>query len=226
MSIFEEVVPIPPKDNMNVGLSAASESTMLSVLGIPGKLSDDCSAPSGEVQKRMLMGEDVGPFEVDGLDYAVRTLEQLFGEVKQKMPDLYNEVKTAGLLCVRHRRTNPARFSNHSWGTAIDIYFGSGVYPQGMPKTHRGNLLLAPFFNKYGWYWGAEFSGDSVDSMHFELAEETILKLSNAENKLKLSSKMGQSRDKIFRPYLEASQSADQSRDQAPHRKKGRIATS
>jgi hypothetical protein len=36
---------------------------------------------------------------------------------------------------------------------------------------------LFPFFNAHGWYWGAEFSGDSVDSMHFELAEETIRKI-------------------------------------------------
>jgi hypothetical protein len=41
-------------------------------------------------------------------------------------------------------------------------------------KTYRGCLQLAPFFNKHGWYWGAGFSGKSVDSMHFELAEETI----------------------------------------------------
>jgi len=51
------------------------------------------------------------------------------------------------------------------------------VVDQGEAVTHRGNLILFPFFNKHGWYWGAEFGGDGVDSMHFELAEETILKL-------------------------------------------------
>ena len=40
-----------------------------------------------------------------------------------------------------------------------------------------GMAAIAPIFNRHGWFWGAEFSGDFVDSMHFELAEETILKL-------------------------------------------------
>ena len=29
-------------------------------------------------------------------------------------------------------------------------------------------------FNRHGWYWGAAFSGDSVDSMHFEWSEESV----------------------------------------------------
>jgi hypothetical protein len=74
-----------------------------------------------------------------------------------------------------YKRQNPSSFSNHSWGTAIDLFFGAAAVPQGAQKTARGCLQLAPFFNKHGWYWGAGFSGRSVDSMHFELAEETIL---------------------------------------------------
>ena len=94
------------------------------------------------------------------------------------MPDVATEVKTAGVLCVRARRNNPARYSNHSWGTAIDLFFGDDVVPQGVPLAHRGVVMLVPVLNRHGWYWGGEFSGDAVDSMHFELAEETILKLS------------------------------------------------
>ena len=86
-------------------------------------------------------------------------------------------MKTEGMLCVRHRRKSAVLFSNHSFGTAIDIFFGNKVVDQGVHLAHRGNLLLFPFFNRHGWYWGAEFSGDFVDSMHFELAEETVLKL-------------------------------------------------
>jgi len=83
-------------------------------------------------------------------------------------------VKTEGMLCVRHKRNNPNSFSNHSWGAAIDLFFGRDVVGQGVRKTHRGVLKLAPIFNRHGWFWGAGFSGNSVDSMHFELAEETI----------------------------------------------------
>jgi len=125
-------------------------------------------------------GAEGEPPPVSGLDFAVESIRQVFAEVEVKLPQVFREVKTAGMLCVRHRRSNPARFSNHSWGAAIDLYFGTGVVPQGKALTHRGILLLAPFFNRHGWYWGAEFSGDSVDSMHFELAAETILKMASS----------------------------------------------
>ena len=152
---------------------------MLKVFGKPGPLSPDCSNPSAAFQKRLVSGVDVGPFKISGLAIAAESLKQIFAQVNIEQPDLFKEVKTAGVLCVRARRGNPGRYSNHSWGTAIDLFFGSAVVPQGSHQTHRGIFLLFPFFNKAGWYWGAEFSGDSVDSMHFEMAEETILKLQN-----------------------------------------------
>jgi hypothetical protein len=170
-------VPIPPKDRMNRNLSPAREATMLQVFGPPGTPTVQCSAPSGPFLGRVRSNQDVGPFRVSGLDFAVESLRQLFAEVKGDRPDVFSEVRTAGVLCVRHRRSNPARFSNHSWGASIDLYFGAAVVPQGVSATHRGVLVLAPYFERYGWYWGAEFSGDSVDSMHFELAEETVRKL-------------------------------------------------
>jgi hypothetical protein len=177
MSTLNDEVPIPPKDQMNPGLSSAREDTMLAKFGKPGLLSRDCSEPTGEFRKRIVWGADVGPFKVSGLGYAVESLKLIFAEVRNGLPQVFAEVKTAGVLCVRHRRHNPSRYSNHSWGTAIDLYFGSRVVPMGRPVTHRGVLALFPYFNRHGWYWGAEFSGDSVDSMHFEIAEETILKM-------------------------------------------------
>ena len=150
---------------------------MLKKFGKPGSLTKDCSDPTGKVKKLMKSDINVGPFEVTGLGYAVDSLEQVFVGVLAQLPEVFAEVKSAGMICVRHRRNNPSRFSNHSWGCAIDLYFGKNVVPQGTHLTHRGVLLLVPYFNNHGWYWGGEFSGDSVDSMHFELAEETILKM-------------------------------------------------
>jgi hypothetical protein len=169
-------VPIPPKHTINTNLSPATEQVMLRKFGKPGALTENCSTPTGKFLRRVKSGVDVGPFKVSGLDFAVESLRQIFEEVEQAAPHLL-EVKTEGMLCVRHRRHNPARFSNHSWGAAIDLFFGTRVVPQGTALTHRGIRRLAPFFNRHGWFWGAEFSGDSVDSMHFELAAETILKL-------------------------------------------------
>jgi hypothetical protein len=173
-------VPIPPKEDMNRNLSSAREQTMLEVFGRPGRLTRDCSDPTGDFARRVVT-QNVGPFRVTGFDLAVETLERIFAEVRTEHRDVFDEVKTEGMLCVRQRRGNPARFSNHSWGCAIDLFFGSAVVDQGEPVTHWGNVMLFPFFNKHGWYWGAEFSGSSVDSMHFELAEETIRKIARGE---------------------------------------------
>ncbi len=174
---LSDLVPIPPKELMNPGLSACPEALMLQKLGKPGTLTKNCSDPTGAFKKRVRFGVNVGPFKVSSLDFAVESLLQIFAEVEQKHPQAFQEVRTEGVLCVRHRRTNPARFSNHSWGTAIDLRFGPRVVPQGKKLAHRGMLLLFPIFNRHGWYWGAEFSGDAVDSMHFELAEETVRKM-------------------------------------------------
>jgi hypothetical protein len=177
MTSLADKVPLPPRDAMNAGLSACQERTMMTRFGKPGELTDDCSEATGPFRARVRERFDVGPFRVSGLDYAVESLKQLFSEVKTAMPDVHAAVKNDGMLCVRHRRTNKSVYSNHSWGTAIDLYFGAGVVDQGVHLAHRGNLLLMPYFNRYGWYWGAGFSGDSVDSLHFEMSEETILKM-------------------------------------------------
>jgi hypothetical protein len=169
-----DVIPIPPTNSFNQNLSSASEKLMLQTFGVPGQKSKDCSPATGEFKKRIKARVDVGPFKVTGLDVAVEALKAALDEAEEQIPDVVASLKTAGMLCVRHKRGNPDSFSNHSWGTAIDLFFGTDVIPMGMKKTYRGILQLAPFFNKFGFYWGAGFSGKSVDSMHFELSAETI----------------------------------------------------
>jgi hypothetical protein len=166
-------VPIPPTNTFNEHLTSADEATMTRLLGRPGALSHECSPVTGPFRNKIVSGVNVGPFKVSGLQFAVDSLKLVFEEADQQIPDVVAAVKTAGMLCVRAKRTNPNSFSNHSWGCAIDLYFGTDVVPQKVPQCHQGCLQLSPFFNKHGWYWGAGFSGKSVDSMHFELAKET-----------------------------------------------------
>jgi hypothetical protein len=147
---------------------------MLRIFETPGARTDLCSPVTGPIRARIQTRINVGPFAVSGLDIAVISLKKVFDDADQQIPDVVAAVKTAGMLCVRHKRNNPNSFSNHSWGTAIDLFFGTDVVPQGRPRTYRGCLQLASFFNQHGWYWGAGFSGGSVDSMHFELSRETI----------------------------------------------------
>jgi hypothetical protein len=177
MTTLADTVQIPPKDSVNKNLTSASEQVMLRKFGKPGALTTACSSPTGHIASRMKFGVDVGPFKVSGLDFAVESLRQVFAEVERKSPRLFNEVKTEGMLCVRHKHSSLTHFSNHSWGAAIDLFYGSGVVQQGTARAHRGIVQLVPFFNRHGWYWGGEFSGHSVDSMHFELAAETINKI-------------------------------------------------
>lgn len=146
---------------------------MLRLLGVPGQKTDNCSPATGAFKTRIKTA-DVGPFRVTGLNLAVDLLEAAFTEAAQQIPDVVAAAKTAGMLCVRHKRNNSNSFSNHSWGTAIDMFFGTDVVPQGAKKTDRGCLLLVPFLNAKGFFWGGGFTGPSVDSMHFELSKETI----------------------------------------------------
>lgn len=46
--------------------------------------------------------------------------------------------------------------------------------------TQRGFLDIYKTFNQHGWYWGAGFSGSSVDTMHFELDDQTIRAMDQA----------------------------------------------
>jgi hypothetical protein len=168
------IVDIPPANTFNQNLSSATEATMLRVFGVPGAKTKDCSPATGAFKQRVVTRVDVGPFKVSGLDIAVTRLKAAFDEAEEQIPDVIAAVKNDGMLCVRHKRTNPNSFSNHSWGTAIDLFFGNDAVPQGVRKTHRGCLQLVPFMNKQGFFWGGGFSGNSVDSMHFELAEQIV----------------------------------------------------
>jgi hypothetical protein len=78
----------------------------------------------------------------------------------------------------------PGRFSNHSWGRAIDInpltnpYVKSGkvLPPEGRRYLDRtraytggilANSLVVRLFAKYGWTWGGSWK-DRQDYQHFE----------------------------------------------------------
>ncbi len=177
MTGFRDHVPLPPLGSVNIGLSACRQRTMLARFGAPGALTSHCSDPIGPFASRVRLRASVGPFKVSGLDYAVESLRQALEAAQLNDPDLVSELKNDGMLCVRARRHNPGVYSNHSWGTAIDLFFGENDIEQGTPLVQRGILKLVPYLNAQGWYWGGGFSDESVDSMHFELADETILRL-------------------------------------------------
>jgi hypothetical protein len=170
---------------MNPNLTPAREDTMLARFGKPGPLTRNCSPPSTTFARQVVSGVRLSPnLRVSGLKAAVASLQQAFQEVEQRAPEVFAQLRTAGMLCVRARRTNPAKYSNHSWGTAIDLFLGTRAIPQGVALAQRGLVEVFEIFNRHGWYWGAEFSGDSVDSMHFEWSEESIGRLTDGLSRL------------------------------------------
>lgn len=83
------------------------------------------------------------------------------------------------MICVRRRKPTSGaisqKISNHSWGTAVDFkivgFDAPGNTKHNVPKFIA---IMVPFFNKEGWLSGIAFN----DSMHFEVADETIKKWS------------------------------------------------
>jgi D-alanyl-D-alanine carboxypeptidase len=174
---FGSLVRIP--SNINNGVTKARQQTMIDIFGSPGALSEDCTSPASPSVTRLLVTQSVGPFRVTGIRPAVEALTRIFAKVNQNLPALISQLGTAGMTCCRRIRTIPGRppsrqFSNHSWGSAVDIKIRGTLDPRGDGRTQLGLLLLHPFFNAEKFFWGAGFGGEFEDSMHFEASDELV----------------------------------------------------
>jgi len=99
-------------------------------------------------------------------------LVRILLKVKEEKPDLYKQLSSDGMFCVRTAR-GLYDFSNHSWGIAIDIKINGKRDGYGDDLTMVGLSLLAPYFAEEKFYWGAGFKRKE-DSMHFEASKELI----------------------------------------------------
>lgn len=68
-----------------------------------------------------------------------------------------------GSYVPRFVRGSTKNLSSHSYATSIDV--NADENPQGSGPT-EDQKLIAPVFEKHGWYWGNRFS--KRDPMHFE----------------------------------------------------------
>ncbi|WP_211109707.1 peptidoglycan-binding protein [Azospirillum oleiclasticum] len=170
MSITD-LVPVP--SGINVNVRSAKQQTMLTLLGQPRSSYSDQDQPiTNPSLKALMVTEAVGPFRATGLKPAVESLRKVFSEIQTGKPEVYAALKSAGMLCVRYVRNSTTSISNHSWGTAIDLKISGILDPYGDGTVQRGLVEIAPYFNKYGWYWGASFRVE--DGMHFECGEDLI----------------------------------------------------
>lgn len=171
-----DLIPIP--QNINTGLTSAKQMTMKSLLGAPrGSFNNTCQSVTNPVLKSMIRTVDVGPFRVTGLVPAIDSLKQVLVDIRQEQPEVFEALGTEGMLCVRLMR-NSHNISIHSWGTAIDLKLDGILDQPGNNKTQRGLALIAPIFNRHGWYWGGGFPTE--DAMHFELSDQKIRDLHEA----------------------------------------------
>lgn len=173
LSYWSRRVPVPLKVNV-AGCRPARQSTMLSLFGAPAdKMTVQCAGVTNlKLKAQMVYSHNVGPFKVSGLDRAVAEVANVLAMVKLEQPDLYKRLGTQGMLCCRAVRGSTQSWSNHSFGTAIDIDIDGQTDSLGDGYAQVGLLALTHYFNVRGFYHGAEFSRE--DSMHFEAGEALV----------------------------------------------------
>lgn len=167
-SKYAKRIPLPHPDSVNGGLHSPLNRSVIAILG----------QPTGQKTKSLIVTMDVGPFRATGLKPFLELLKKIFAKVKAEKPQLYEDLKTAGCLNIRPQRGSNSIISNHSWGIAIDLYFGDAVTPRGSGQTEQGLLELYPYFHNEGLYWGVEYRVD--DGMHVEASLELLLKWDKA----------------------------------------------
>jgi peptidoglycan hydrolase-like protein with peptidoglycan-binding domain len=168
-------VPRPDPGSINIGLKSVGNQFMLQKFGQPlvgGTYTSQCQIPTNPRLRRNIVLDSVGPFRVTGLVPAVLSLKAVMADIQAEQPATYQVLGTAGMLCCRLVRGSATAISNHSWGTAIDLTLDGVLDAYGDDKVQYGLTLIAPIFNRHGWFWGAAFRKE--DGMHFEGGQALI----------------------------------------------------
>ena len=109
MTNFHELVPIPPLSDINTGLTAAKPFTMLSLLGKPGRLTQDCSSITNPRLHAQIVQHHFTNFSVTGWKPAIDALVAAMTEVYNEQPELHAVLRTAGMLCCRAVRGSTSK---------------------------------------------------------------------------------------------------------------------
>jgi peptidoglycan hydrolase-like protein with peptidoglycan-binding domain len=168
-------VPRPAAASINIGLNPTGNPYMLHRFGSPlvaGGYTARCQVPTHPTLRRNLVTDSIGPFRVTGLVPAVLSLKAVMADIAAEQPAVYAALGTAGMLCCRLVRGSSTSISNHSWGSAIDLTLDGVLDAYGDDRVQYGLTLIAPIFNRHGWYWGATFRKE--DGMHFEGSRDLV----------------------------------------------------
>jgi len=167
--------PVPVPTNINEGVRAARQQTMLSLVGNPrAQYTSECQNPTNERIASLIVVETVGRLKVRGLRPAVASLRGVLADIEREAPEVYGSLGHVGMLCARLVRGSTTSISNHSWGTAIDLTLDGQLDRRGDGLVQQGLVRIAPIFNRHSWFWGAGFGTE--DAMHFECSDDLIRK--------------------------------------------------
>lgn len=175
MRKLTDLVPLPAPTSINTGIEPCPTPLIIRRFGQPVReLTNECAeiGTLGEWWSERMVTADVGPFRATGHRLGIDLLTLSLAEVEAKKPTLYAALGSAGMLCVRHVRGNPAIASNHSFGLAIDFTIGGQLDAPGDDQVQRGLLDLYSILKRFGWFWGAEFGRE--DAMHFEVGSRVV----------------------------------------------------
>lgn len=171
---YTELFPRPAQEDINSGLSALPTAELIKIFGQPGKkATENCSPITNPILKKFMITMNLGKFRVTGMNWVIGHLMNVFAEIKQVEPELYEIIGTAGMLCYRLVRGSTTALSNHSLGCPIDLTIDGKLDTRGDNKVQLGLLRAYPIFHKHGFYWGAEYKTE--DAMHFEPSYELFL---------------------------------------------------
>lgn len=169
-----QLVPLPAAASFNLGVRPAQPAVLREIFGAPrASYSTRCQPITNASLRKRVQTAAVGPFRATGLDVALASLRGVMAEIEQREPRVYSALGSAGMLCCRLVRGSTSTVSNHSWGTAIDLTLTGELDVRGDRMVQYGLTLIAPIFNRHGWYWGAGFTTE--DAMHFEAGHELVL---------------------------------------------------
>lgn len=166
--------------NVNQGLTVASPQFMESLLGSPRRsYTPKCQAMTNkDLYNKYIASENLGRFKAHGLRLAIDSLKKVLSDIEKEQSAVYEKLGTVGMLCCRYMGKS-TKISNHSWGIAIDLLIDGKLDPYNNGKTYYGLTLIAPIFNRHGWFWGGRYR-TSDDAMHFEVSKEKLLEWQKA----------------------------------------------
>jgi hypothetical protein len=174
-ALLVQPIPRPNRGTLNPGLSAADNQLMLQLFGAPRSTYSKTDQPITNPRlKRNMTTTSVGPFRVTGMVPAVDSLRTVMTDIRAHQPDVYRILGTIGMKVCRYVRNSTKLISMHAWGAAIDLTLNRVLDDRGDGKVQYGLTLIAPIFNRHGWYWGAGFPTE--DGMHFEGSRAAVSK--------------------------------------------------